>query len=305
MKIVKNQITDYVSINVENDETEWLSTNVYNFRDELRDGNFIYKYAGINGTNTELSPSVIYERDKELAPIWVLTRPTNYFALLDDKSSTQTENAESLVFEVLNGRYETFSLLNLEAQSVMIELIDITTAEIYQTINFDLLDRSDRIDALSHYFNPIKLKTNVYADNIYLLGNTKLKVTILNGGDIAKCGRLIFGRSYYIGETQYDGATLDLQSFSRFETDTFGNTDLKQGNSIRTAKYNVKIPTNKIISVYDKRIEYDAIPLLFIADESSNSKLENLLLFGYFVSSPISIKNPVNSNIPVDIKGLL
>ena len=66
-----------------------------------------------------------------------------------------------------------------------------------------------------------------------------------------------------------------------------------------------KIPTNKIISVYDKRIEYDAIPLLFIADESSNSKLENLLLFGYFVSSPISIKNPVNSNIPIDIKGLL
>lgn len=304
MKLVKNETTDYLSINVLEDETEWLITDTYNKRDERRDGNFIYQYAGEDGENTELRPSEIWERDKNTYPIWIQLKPTNYYAMLDGKTSTQTVKTDELIFEIDNQRYDTFSLLGVDALSVTIELVDKTTGQVYQPFNFELLDRSQRIDAYTHYFLPIELRTNVFFEGIYLIGNTKLRVTITKTGDIAKCGRLVFGNSYFLGDTQY-GSNLDYQSNSRFDTDVFGNVTLKQISSQPIESHTVSVLTSKIPSIKKKRKELDAIPTLFVADESENSQLENLLIFGFFTNFSIVANNATRSIASINLKGLL
>lgn len=304
MKIVKNETTDYLSINVTEDETQWLTSSVFNYGDYIRDGHFIYRYAGVENSNTEDSPSINYEANKNLVPTWVLYAPTNYYAMLDGETATKTSGGETLVFEILNNRYDSFSLLGLEATNVSIELRDITTEAIIQTINFDLLDRTDRIDAYTHYFNPIEPKTSVYTDSIYLVGNTKLKVTIINTGSIAKCGRLVFGSGYFAGETAY-GANLSQESYSVRSTDLFGKDTLIQRGSANIDTYSIQIPTPKIPALRRKGKELDAIPILFIMDESVESTVQNLLNFGYYRSFSILLPNPVKSIINLTIKGIL
>lgn len=304
MKLVKNEVSDYLSINVTKDEIEWNVANVYNRRDEVRYGNFIYVYAGEDGTNTTLTPQQIWERDKNTYAVWIEDRPTNYYAMLDGKTSTVTTAENELIFELDNNRYDTFALLRVEATTAKIELMDKDTDFVYQIFDFELLDRTDRIDAYTHYFLPIELRSSVYFDNIYLLGNTKLKVTLTNTGGTVKCGRLVFGNSYYLGDTQY-GANLDFQSNSRFESDIFGNVSLKQISSQPIESYTVSVETGKIPSIKKKRTEVDATPALFVADESANSNLENLLVFGYFTNFSILADNPTRSTVTINIKGLL
>lgn len=303
MKVCKSAITDYLSINVAETEPEWTSGALFNYADEIRSGHFIYKYAGVDQTNTTDSPEVTYEQHKDAYSVWVRIRPTNYWAALDERGDTKTENADSLIIELDNRRCDTFAALGLECAAVTIELIDKTTSEVYYANAFNLLDRSARIDAYSHYFSPIELRTNIYDDSIPLLPNTKLKITIESQGGIAKVGRLVFGQSYYVGKTLYP-ATLDYQSYSRFNTDVFGNTELKQIASLPVETYLIRTEASKIPSLKQKRKEMDAVPILFIMDESPDSILENLLIFGYFSSAPIVAQNGTVADINVNIKGV-
>lgn len=304
MKIVKNEVVDYLSINVTQDEVVWDALASYAFGDIVRVGNFLYTFASKIKTNTTQSPDIEYEQNKSTFSIWQSKKPTNYYAMLDGETRTQTENSDEIIFELANDRYDSFALLGLDATFVMIELVDTITAEVYITEEFDLIDRTNRIDAYTHYFLPIELKRSVYYNQISLLPSTKLKVTIRKTGSIAKCGRLVFGNSYNLGFTLY-GLTLGFQSNSRFNTNSFGETELLQVSSLPVETYPVRVPTSKASSIKQKRAEWDAVPLLFIGDETENSNVDNLLVFGYFSKWDMTINTPTISNCSMTIKGLL
>ena len=304
MKIVENKITDYLTINVTENETQWLITSLFEYGDYIRDGHFIYRYAGINNSNTDVSPYIDYETNKNLVPTWVLYGPTNYYAMLDGETSTRTIGGETLIFELSNERYDSFALIGLAATSVTIELLDITTEDVIYTNSFDLLDRTDRVDAYTHYFLPIDLRDNVYDDNIYLIGNTKLKATITNTGSLAECGRLVFGSGFFVGDTQY-GANLTQEMYSIQSVDVFGKDTLIKRGSANIDTHTVSIPTNKIPSLRKQAKVLEAIPILFVMDESEESELQNLLNFGYFRTFSMLLSNPKISIINLTIKGIL
>ena len=304
MRIVQNKITDYLSINVTETETAWSSGSLYYYADEVRQGHFIYKYAGENQTNTKDDPEVTYDRDKETYSVWVRVRPTNYWAALDEKTFTRTVKADSLVIELTNNDYDTVALLNLNATDVTIELIDLTTTDVLYTSSYDLNNTIDIVDEKSFWYNQFDYSTIVYEQNVPLLTNTKLKITINYTGDAVGVGRLIAGSSTYIGTTLYP-ATLDQITYSRFNTDIFGNTDLQQGQTTKQQSYTVIAPNSRIPFLERKRKELTAIPLLFVMDDSETSNLDNLLVYGYFTSAPFSISNGSATNISVNIKGLI
>ncbi len=309
MKIVQNKITDYLSINVIEDGTQWTETMVFLYGAFARDGHFIYRYAGANNTNTVKSPYIDYETNKNLVPTWVLYTPTNYYAMLDGETATKTTGNLSvddgkLIFELANGRFDSFSLLGLVATNVIIELIDIPTDEVIYTESFNLLDRTDRVDAYSHYFNPITLVDSVYTDKIWLLPDSKLKVTIDNTGVIAECGRLVFGNGFFVGDTAY-GGSLSQESYSIQSVDSFGKDTLIHRGSANIDTYTVRIPTSKIPALRKKGKSLDAVPILFIMDESEDSTVQNLLNFGYFRTFTMLLPNPISSTINLTIKGIL
>ena len=301
MKILKNETIDYLTANFVEDETLWLISSVFDYADEVRFGHFIYKYAGESGTNTINNP----QADSLLfSPTWVEIAPTNYYSMLDGRTNTQTENADTIIIEIQSINYDSISLLGIEAISVKIELIETATSIIQYTKEFNLNDTTSFIDAFTYYFSEFELSPSIYEDMIPLYNDAKLRITIDNTGGIAKCGRLVFGRSYYVGDTKY-GGKLTQESYSRKEVDEFGNETLVQLGSVNLDSYEVQIPTAKIPSLRRKGADLDAIAILFIMDESADSKLENLLNFGYWYDFSMVLSNPVKSKISLTIKGIL
>lgn len=301
MIVVENETLSYESANFTEDETLWLIGSVFDYADEIRYEHFIYKYAGTSGTNTTDNPEV---DSISQTPTWVLTRPSNYFAMLDNKTSTQTENANTIVIEIACENYDNIALFELEGDSVTLELTDDSVPEVVYTREFDLQDETSIIDFYSYCFSPFVYTPTIYANDIPLYGNATMKITIDNTGETAKCGRLVFGRSFYVGDTGY-GANLSLESFSSKETDEFGNVTLVHRDSINLDSYEVQIPTNKLPVLKRKAQELDAIAVLFVMDESEDSNVENLLTFGYWDNFSMILPNPVKSTISLTIKGLV
>lgn len=302
MKICANEVTDYKSINIVEDEVLWDINTLYKYGDERRDGHYIYKYAGEDDTNTTLSPSIIYERDKEIFPIWVQIKPTNYYAMLDARTDSQTTSDNDIVmtFDIKN--QNTFSLLNIKAQNINLSLYDNSVGAVTYSKDINTQDESGVIDFYSYCFSDFVFTNSIYVDDFPLTQNGVLTVTA--SGDDVKIGRLVLGKSYYIGDTQFD-MRLGIESYSTRSIDTFGNATLQQRGSVNIDSYTVQIPTTKVKDLMRTAKEYDAIPILFIADESADSIVENLLNFGYWTSFSMVLPNPVKSILSLSIKGLL
>jgi len=301
MKIVKNKTIDYLSANFEEDETLWDADSTYNYADELRWGHWIYKYAGTDDTNTNVNPQE--NIDNKINVAWVKIRPTNYYAMLDGKTNTTTKVQENIQIEIDDVNYDTFSLLGLVAKTITIDLYSNDDETIVFNKIFNLQDESDVVDFYSYCFSEFVFKPSVYVQ-IPIYSDSKLIVNIDNGTEIAECGRLVFGRSMYIGDTGFN-ANLSLESYSSRVTDEFGNVDFVHRGAVNLDSYEVEVPTNKVPMLRRVAVEYDAKPLLFIMDESKDSNLENLLIFGYWQNFSMLIPNALKSTVSVTIKGLL
>ena len=297
MTVVKNLITDYFSINITESETLWSgSPTVYDNGDEARQGHLIYKYAGVTGTNSEFDPTVS-------TADWLVARSSNYYAMLGEFTSNQTERADEIILEVNLDSYDVISLLNLDANTVRIEVTDLNTMNIISDETFDLNDNTGVIDAYTYYFSPFILKTTVFS-LLPLFGNARAKVTITKTGSTAKVGRLVVGRSFFIGDALFP-ASIKYNSFSRLDVDEFGTTTRVRRAGIFNSDYDVKIPSEKIPTIQRKRKELDSIPILFIVDEEQNSIFENFLTYGDWEGAEISVNNPSISAVTVAIKELL
>ncbi len=301
MKILENKVTDYTSTNLTENETTWTSDATFNYEDEIRDGHFIYKYAGENGTNTTDAPSIDCQKQVQK---WVKIRPTNYYAMLDAQTQTQTENNDSIIVEFDYINFDSLSLIDLVAQEVVVTLTDDISSDIIYTKTVSLVDNSSIIDFTTYCFNEMIRAGSLYLDDITLYSNATLKVEIKQPNGIAKCGRLVCGRSNFIGSTGY-GANLDIESYSRISTDIFGNTTLIHSQSVNLDSYEVYVQTEAIPNIRRRIRELDAVPILFIMDESQDSKLENLLTYGYFENFSILIPNSKISTASITIKGII
>jgi hypothetical protein len=295
MRFVKSEITALVSSNVLENETEWLVSDTYNRGDERRDGHYIYAYLGVDGTNSALKPS--------LSPIeWLVQRPTNYWAMIDGSTSTQTTRADNITVEIATNNFDTISLLDIEAKTVILTLT--VSATVVYTKTYDLQDESEVIDFYSYCFSDFIYKSSLYNQDLPLYLNGTLKVEIINTGATAKCGSIISGRSFYVGKTLY-GASLGLESYSTKQVDEFGTETLVKRGAVNLDSYDIRVPTNKVPTLKRKAIEYDAVPLLFVFDESTSSTTENLLVHGYYQNMSVMLSNPSESVISLTVKGIL
>lgn len=301
MKVLQNRATEFISTNFLENETAWSSTATYNYADERRDGHFIYKYAGDNGTNTIVSPALDSE---SLTKKWVKIRPTNYYAMLDSETRTQTQNADTIAFSIASSNYDAISLLELNAVSVQVSLTDNSTQDVIYERTIDLTDNSAVIDFASYCFEPIVMLPSIYFDDLEMRSNATINVSINAIGGTAKCGRLVAGRTYYVGETGV-GVNLGIESYSKKETDVFGNTSLVHSSSVNLDSYEVHIQTKAIPNIRRKMKELDAVALLFVMDEQEESELENLLNFGYWQQFNILLSDSRISTASITIKGLI
>jgi hypothetical protein len=302
MTICENKIGSYLSVNVTEDEVLWDVNSTYNNGDEARDNNYIYKYAGIDGYNSTLSPE--NERD-----IWIIDRPTNYWSMLSENSElvkntgyqTQKTDSTDLVVEFTLSNYNTLALLNVTASTVLIELINTSTSEVIETTTYDMIDRDSLTDAYLHYFSEPDFKYSIYHP-IQVISGIKVKITVSPLYGTAGIGRAVLGFSNYLGETLFKIKPIQT-SYTSDTVNEFGTT-ISTVNPVYNPTYTIKIPSYRMNGIMKKFKNLAGKPLLFIGDETDGSLFENLLTYGLWSKAQPTITNLKRGDLEISIQDL-
>lgn len=294
MRITKNQIVGFTASNLTEDTPAWLSTLPYNYAQEVSYLDFIYRYAGENSTNTTENPLISKD--------WTYVRPSNKTALIDNKPSTQSIQANTIEVSFLSKGYDKLAFLNVIAKSITVEITPLGYESPIKTIPIKLLNTSLITNLKEYATVELEWKKSAYI-NLPVYYNATIKITIENIGSFAKCGHLISGKSFYIGETDWD-MNLGLSSFKNKKLDEFGEYSYINRGITDTDDVRVTINTNDAFAIKQKIKDLDGLLLLFVLVEN-NTNLRNLMNFGYWEDFYILLSGPVKSEANIKIQGVL
>jgi len=113
--------------------------------------------------------------------------------LTDSDIASQVSKADSFFVTLNQGITDTISLLGLEAKSVRIDLLDITTQAIIKTYEVETIDE-DFEDIWGYFYDDFLFKNDIVI-NLIQTYNMLIKITVFNVGSTAKLGKIIVGRA--------------------------------------------------------------------------------------------------------------
>lgn len=284
------QAQGIVTTNVPADATEvWQSATEYSSRDIVQYADNIY---------TSLADVNIGNIPSDNALLWYREYATNQKAMFDPYMDTVTENSGDIVLNIATSDCDIVALFGLWGESVHIEVMNNTTSEIVYDESINLV-YYDITDWWEWTYNIPRYKKDIFA-YIPMSYDETISVTIENRGGVSRCAYMTYGRTQYLGCTQW-GSTTSRRSNVKKERYSNGHVYLEKGISWKRISVPVRLDTDRIDTVQDRLEEVDGVPTLFIGDETQD--FESLLVFGFYrdLDIPISI---TKSLYTIEIEGL-
>jgi hypothetical protein len=275
-------------------ESTWSGATTYAADDQAISTSTHRKYQSVQGSNTNHDPTV------DDGTWWIDIGPTNRYAMFDNKTGTQTENADSIAASIdLSSTVDSFALLNLDAASVRVKMTDDNDGIVYDQ-TFDLIDLSGITDPYSWCFDPIAKQTSLVRKDMPKYGTTaSVAVTITKTGGTAKCGVCAVGLSKEMGQVQY-GAQIGIQDFSIKSTDDFGNYTIVERNFADTAQFDVRLANSQVDQVKKLLASYRATPIVYVGTET----FESTVVFGFYRDFRVVIQFLEAAVCTIELEGL-
>jgi len=284
MKLVQQQISNFLTSNITEPFPEWDSTTTYTFEEDstsltsdsvVRYGN--YNYRSLTNDNLNFNP------EDNLNTSWVKWSVSNRYAMIDISSTTKTSIADDdIVVEFLRGSIDLIGVGNLTASGIIIEhynSADEIMPDATQNISFSVNEGVYDLWSYIYAEYSLEMDRGIKID-IPPLGY-KIKVTIKKQAslNIAECGFFIAGEAANMGKTLSE-IGFSFNSLSTVVTDTWGKTTIIKRNIQDLVDFETSIPRNETISMKRKiKSIYDEI-VLFVIDPSDDSPHENILTLG-------------------------
>lgn len=293
MKFIRpTSITDLnlVSSNVaETDHAAWDSGTTYSLGDTRIKNHTVWESLQTGNLN----------HDPETSPTWWLdVGATNRWKMFDQGVGSQTSNAGSIVVVLQPGLIDSLALLDIEAQSVQIEVVA-DAATIYDE-TFQLGDGAILNDWFEYFFEDIDPETTLTVVGLPVFSGGQVTVTI-TAPITARCGTLSVGRMIEMGSTRY-GAQVGIIDYSKKETDIYGNTTVLERSYAKRVSCDVIVDNNRIDYVTRQLALVRATPVVWIAD---NGKLGSLTVYGFYKDFGINIPYPNHSEASITVEGLV
>jgi len=226
----------------------------------------------------------------------------NKYKCLDNSLSSQTENNGDIVMSFNESKVDSIYFLNIEAKSVNVKVWDYDTNTFIFDETKDLWDLF-AVDWYEYYYGEPSLKNKINFNldfDLNIAFNTRIDIIIYAENGIAKIGTVGIGRKRHIGDALY-GASNDIIDYSIKETNANGETYFKEGNY----KNKVNIPVRFDTDTYDYIREYlnslRATPAMY----QSSDKFSSLQIFGLYKASPLTMTNPIKSQLNLQIESLI
>lgn len=239
------------------------------------------------GTNPPTAPS-----------LWLDVGPANRWAMLDEKTSTQTTMPIDIVTTTqVSGRINTLGLIGLTGTSVNVRVLDGVT-EVYN-VDFPLEATDEIYDWWTYYFGDFSLKSTLFVRDIPDILNPTAIVTVTSGAgyDTRGIGHMVIGSAYVIGLTE-KGAEIALENYSRITVDEFGDrTIVERGYSDR-GTFKVFVDNFRVDAIKRILTSLRATPALYTASTAYDSTV----YFG-LASFSIGLEYASHSRVSISIDG--
>lgn len=228
---------------------------------------------------------------------WLSLGPSNRWAMFDQKTSTQTTRPLDITVELAaTGRIDTVALLNVDAASVNITVMDGATEAYNQ--DYSLVTTDGITDWFAWFFEPIVRKTDLVVSDIPNVLDPAITMT-LTDTDSVSVGHCVAGLSRDLGGTQY-GAQVGITDYSRKTQDDFGNWYIVERGFNKRGKFIVFMENQNIDFVFNLLSSYRATPVLLIGSEQYTSTF----LFGLLKDWNIEIPYVSHSALSIEVDGL-
>ena len=300
MRVIKSiKTTDAIltSSNIPEDEyPTWVSAASYTASDKVIYNHKIYE-AILTHTGQTTTPDLDQLN-------WLDLGATNRYRMFDNIISSVSNKIGGIEFtltpnEVVNG----IAFLNLNATTIRVVVTDPTVGVVYDK-TVELTGSSEVIDYYSYFFAPLmdlnNLKLAVFLDLPSNYPTAGISVTISSGAGVVEVGEVVYGVQTTVGRTNY-GTAIGIKSYSRKETDEFGNISVVKRKNSKYAEYDIDIDNRFLASVQRFFSDIDTVPCLFIG----NPDMEELIVYGFYNDFKATISFPTVSKCNLRVEGLV
>ena len=232
---------------------------------------------------------------------WMFISATNRYRMFDNVISNISTRVGGITFTLSpNQVVDGMAFINVNAASIRVVMTDPTLGVVYD--EEQILYGSESVsDYFSYFFAKLgETKTSATFLNMPAYPTATITVTISSGTSIASVGEVVYGKQTVVGRTNY-GTAIGIKSYSRKETDEFGNiTVIKRKNS-KYAEYDIDIDNYKLSDIQRLFSDIDSVPCVFIG----NPDMEELVVFGFYSDFKATISYPTHSKCTLRVEGLI
>ena len=299
MRVIKSiKTTDAIltSSNIPEDEyPAWVSAASYTALDKV-----IYNHKIYEAILTHSGQTTAPDLDQLN---WLDLGATNRYRMFDNIISSVSNKIGGIEFTLTpNQVIDSIALLNVNATTVRVVMTDPVFGVVYDRTK-ELRGSSEVIDYFSYFFAPLvslaDLKTAIFLD-LPSYPTATTTVYISSGVSEVEVGEVVYGIQTQVGRTNY-GTAVGIKSFSRKETDEFGNVTVIKRKNSKYADYDVDIDNINLASVQRFFADIDSVPCVFVG----NPDMEELIVYGFYSDFKATISFPTVSKCTLRVEGLV
>ena len=237
--------------------------------------------------------------DPETNPLdWLEVGVSNYWAMFDQKDSSQTVRNESIIVEVeFDTVVDAIALMNIDALEVRFEAWRGINETKVLDVTFSLSENVV-FDWYSYFYAGFNEVKNFVSFALPTIRNGRGRMT-LTGGEV-KIGSLIYGQAFALGVTVLP-FELGIKDFSTKEQDAFGNFIIVERAYNLEMSANVIVDNVRVGAVQNFLAFNRAKPLVWSAGDDGTS---NEIIYGFYQDGIIQKNHSAYSELPIKIIGV-
>jgi len=293
--IVSQKIEEYTSINVETRHPNWDVTTNYMFGDIAFFDHYYYR--SVVDDNKGIKPNA------DEAPEWLLWEISNRYAQIDLHSTTYTDwNAETatnpadgkMITKFRSDNYNILALGRTHSSNIKVTVKD-HLGNVVFTKGRTTYPRNNANNWYGYFFDVFKNvgeQEGWYFDIPPVQGGEVTVEVSPDGDGSAKVGFMNAGTAIYAGDTLF-GISTAIEDNSIWQTDDFGITTVIERDATESLDLDVQYP-----SIMSNEIKFNVRDIvgkivLFIGDESPDTRYDHLMILGKVDGFTPVISNPI------------
>lgn len=236
---------------------------------------------------------------------WLRIGATNRYRMFDGIISSESSRTGMITFTLRPSQLiDSISFLEVNAATINVTMNDPVFGEVYNQTQ-TLTDYSTITDVYAYFFDSVgeTMRTSLFLD-LPVYPSADVIVTIDAGSGIASVGEVIYGTQRIVGKTKY-GSGFGIKSFSRKETDEFGNTIVVKRKNAKVATYDIEIENTNLARLQRFFSDIDSTPCVFVGVADDIATYEPFVVYGFYLDFNVTVGLPQVSMCNLRVEGLI